>query len=142
MDTLKGVILFPASTVLNVMISNQTWKWIARATAEATKSNERYRVGAVITLGGAFLSAGHNRRTNNPVYVHYTKCGICAEVSAMKKVQKERLNGAIVYVSRCNRSGLIASAKPCLRCQGYMEGAGISRVYYTVSNDVVETMSF
>jgi tRNA(adenine34) deaminase len=98
---------------------------MCRAIAEAQRAAQadEVPVGAVLTLNGDIVSAGHNR----PIAAHDPTAH--AEVEAIRAAALAlggyRLEGASLYVT----------FEPCVMCVGAIINARIARVYYGARDD-------
>jgi deoxycytidylate deaminase len=110
------------------------------AKVAAMKGEHRqYKVGCCIIKAGRVLSVGFNKNKTHPVmgplkHLH-------AEVDAVLNVKdksKWQLRGATAYITRCNPSGKIGMARPCLICRNYLSYYGITNIYYTDKEGVLQ----
>ncbi len=93
---------------------------MARAVRSASVSTHRnFKHGAVIEQSGRILSYGAN------------KGEIHAEQAA---ILSGDFDGATLYSARITNGGHLALAKPCAKCMIRIRGAGIRRVFYTISD--------
>lgn len=99
--------------------------------AKTSLCNQRH--GAVVIRNGNVVSFATNKDINlvdNLDEKHVkTHASIHAEVAALSKVANPR--GCTVYVSRALKSGGPGHSKPCVRCQKYLDEAGVKRVVWT-----------
>ncbi|MEV6333023.1 deaminase [Streptomyces sp. NPDC051909] len=107
------------------------------AIRQATRSQCRHRVGAVVAAGARVLAGSPNRRRNDPT-IDFRHATFHAEEAALRRAG--RTEGAVVYVARVNRAGVPMLARPCPRCQLALAAAGITRVYYTTGPTETGTM--
>lgn len=103
-----------------------------RALKEATKSNYKHQLGALIVKGGRLLSTGYNRIGDNSSLIKQKWEGsIHAEQDAIVKLLKqgraEQLNGSVLFVARMGNK----LAKPCPCCLSLIKSVGIKRVVYS-----------
>ena len=101
---------------------------LARKVAEKGDSNgvkRQYRLGAIgIRTDGATVSASNiSARAPHP-RAH-------AEARLTRKLDV----GSTVYVVRITRAGLLTSARPCRACRRIMHQRGITRCYYSISEN-------
>ncbi len=105
---------------------------VAVAHAEALKSVETFRLGAVLVHRRAVVSRGHNRNINS--------CGLAsihAEMDAVWKARQLLLGRAAVHlvVVRVLRDNITtACSKPCPACTAALARAGVSKVTYTTGD--------
>ena len=93
--------------------------------ALARKDERAYLLGALaIRKDGAIVKARNSpsRLETNP------------EVHAESKICKKLDKGAVVYVSRVNKSGNFAMARPCKHCMRKLRNKQVKKVYYTINN--------
>ena len=94
------------------------------ACAEALKSRETFRLGAVVVRHSAVIATGHNRNLNN--------CGLSSIHAEMDALWKTRCTkNATVVVVRLLRDGSLACSKPCVACHKALKRARVSKVVYT-----------
>ena len=103
----------------------------AAAHAEALKSVETFRLGAVLVHRRAVVSRGHNRNINS--------CGLSsihAEMDAVWKARPVHGRGPThLVVVRVLRDGITtACSKPCPACASALARAGVSKVIYTTGD--------
>lgn len=110
---------------------------IRLAIIQAFRSQCRYRVGAVLAEGNRVFAAAPNTRRNSP-RVDYLHATFHAEEAALRKAR--RTSGTVAYVARVGADGTPMMARPCPRCQRVLRQAGVTKVFYTVDQERVETM--
>ncbi|MBI4177738.1 MAG: nucleoside deaminase [Candidatus Aenigmarchaeota archaeon] len=96
-------------------------KFMKIAIAEAKKSSERGRCGAVITRDGIVISTAHNtQRSSNDASAH-------AEINAIRlagqKLGNKYLEGCTIY----------CTCEPCTMCLSAIVFAKIGRIVYGLS---------
>lgn len=110
---------------------------VKKATEEANKVKERYRVGAIVFKGKRILSRGCNTYQKSAKKLHpkFTRWpnSIHAEVDAILKAHRN-LKGASILVVRINKAGELRNAKPCAHCMLYLKHVGIRKVYYSTND--------
>ena len=79
--------------------------------------------------GGSLLSTGVNRYRNDPALVQIGDVSYHAEAVVLSKAGDAR--GATIYIARIAKSGVLAMAKPCARCQELLLENGIGTILYT-----------
>lgn len=99
----------------------------------ASESKCRQRHGAIVVRNGNVLSIATNKNIN-PMNVldeeHVREhASIHAEVAALRRVANPR--GCTVYVARVMSDGSPGLSKPCIRCQKYLDKAGVKQVVWT-----------
>lgn len=105
------------------------------AKKESLKSNHHaHRIGAVITKGGVVLARGYNQLRPCTTGARYAKWkeSIHAERDACRKVEKEKLVGATIFVYRETRISPLL-AKPCEDCYNMLKELGLKKMVYTTS---------
>ncbi|MFD3537565.1 hypothetical protein [Streptomyces sp. NPDC058664] len=110
---------------------------IELAVRQALRSDCRFRVGAVLTVGKRVLAAAPNTRRNSPL-VDFRHATFHAEEAVLRRAP--RTIGAVLYVARVGAGGTPMLARPCPRCQDALASAGIARVHYTTELATVDTM--
>jgi len=95
------------------------------AHAEALKSQETFRLGAVLLHNRAVVAKGHNRNVNS--------CGLFSIHAEMDVLWKTRTTKhATIVVVRVLRDGVtLACSKPCRSCEYALKRAQVARVIYT-----------
>ena len=121
------------------MLSNKDKAYISVARYFATKSKARNTHGAVVVKGGRVLGTGWNRDRNSPNIINPDRikhdCSYHAEEIAIRE-SGQNLKGAVIYVARVNRQGKDRDSKPCVKCSGLIQEAGIKRVVYTSEKEI------
>jgi tRNA(Arg) A34 adenosine deaminase TadA len=100
---------------------------VARQTAKLEKYGYRrkYRLGAVgIRADGVIVSA-QNLVTPAPNQKCHAEYRLCDKLTPK----------SVVFVVRIDRLGHFSTAKPCINCEGKMRNIGVSRVYYSISDN-------
>ena len=97
-----------------------------------------HRHVAVVVKGGNVLSIGRNRYKTHPGAVGTNPDGgqycrsIHAEMDAINRVKdKEKLQGATIYVARKGRNEKPGMSCPCKMCQRAISEAGIRKAVFT-----------
>lgn len=113
---------------------------LAKATALCSPHKEFY-VGCCVVLGHQILAVAHNQVKSHPLQkelnkFRYAPCDsskdyLHAELSALLKLKGMDLRGAVIYVYREDRNGLIANCRPCPACMTKIREVGIKIIYYT-----------
>ena len=104
----------------------------------------RIKIGAVIVYKKNIISIGYNHKKSHPTqrrlnaYRFDDKLDKCkhfihAEMSAIVNSHYTDLNGASIYVYRCNKEG-IQNCRPCAACMKALKDKGIKTIYYTTAN--------
>jgi tRNA(Arg) A34 adenosine deaminase TadA len=106
---------------------------LRRALAVASTSTERQRHGAVVAVGKRVLAVAVNSARNHPMVCTHPKTQAAwhAEVAALRQLRGADLSNATLFVARLMRDGTAGNSKPCLRCQGAVDVAGVGRVVWT-----------
>lgn len=107
-----------------------------RALKVAEASTCRVQHGAVIVKGGRVLAVGVNTHRNHPSVVTepVADCTVHAEMAALRSLSSlESARGATIYVARLGASKTPRLSKPCTRCSGALENAGVKKIVYTDS---------
>jgi len=110
------------------------------AIKEAEKSNFKHRHGCVIFKGSKIIATGYNeirhcqrldrkyKRWVNSLHAEQ-KTIIFSDVSVKR---------CSLLVIRINNKGKLCNSKPCRLCMGLINDVGISKVYYSDSDGVVQ----
>jgi len=108
-------------------------KYLKIAAKEASKSNEEYKLGAVIVNSGRIIGRGFNTNKSSPRFGSGYHKYLHAEGRAIWDAyrNKQNLIGSTIYIYRKN--GLLS--RPCKDCQKLIKTFGISRVVYTVEQN-------
>lgn len=109
-------------------MNSSAWRYFEEALATAYKGEERraYYLGAVGVRADGTLVKSHNKSTMTPDRRFH------AEYRLVRKLDV----GSTVYVARVTKGGnKIACAAPCPSCLNVMAKRGVSRVYFTVSEN-------
>ncbi|WP_369199133.1 hypothetical protein [Streptomyces djakartensis] len=109
-------------------------KYIQVAIKRAQASQCRYRLGAVVAVGGRVVSSATNKKRNNPA-IDFTNATFHAEEAALRRLRSSK--GGVIYVARIDSKGKAALARPCMRCQELLSSAGITKAYYTIDDETV-----
>lgn len=111
---------------------------LLRASEEARKSAETFRVGAAVLKGRSVVASGRNKNTNS--------CGlhsIHAEMDALWKTKKQQGRMMHLVVVRVLRDGrTTACSRPCPACCRALARRGIRKVTYTTGNCTNPLQSF
>jgi len=120
-------------------------RWLERALATAAGNSVLdaggYRLAAIAVRGGRLLGRGVNRHRNDPMGcpgAPRQAWSVHAEVSCLRRVPDAA--GATLYVARITPGGRPGLAKPCKDCAQVAVDRGISRIVYTSSGAIVETV--
>lgn len=108
---------------------------------ESLKALSRTRVGAVLVRGRKPISVGHNQVLKTHTEARkYSKFGtIHAEMDAIFGLDRELVEGGVMYVYREDRHGKVGSSKPCERCLKFLGGYRVKKVYY-IRDDRIESL--
>lgn len=106
---------------------------VATATAEASKSAETFRLGAVLLYKDAVVARGRNRNINAR-----GSWSVHAEMDALRKAKprwKAQPQHLHLVVVRLLRDGATtACSKPCAACARVLARLGIAKVTYTTGD--------
>lgn len=100
-------------------------KYIRLARRAAAKSDCYIGMSAILVRGGRIVAVGNNTTGHRGASIH-------AEQDVLRQVQrqKNRAEGADMYVFRFGADGHHRHSKPCRHCYDSMREAGVSRVFY------------
>lgn len=106
----------------------------------------KYTIGATVVKSGRILATGQNKVYNRFI-VHGVskhseelwKMNRCAEKGVIERILRQQdglkhLGGAVIYVTRFNKTGNTRLAKPCSFCMELIQSVGIKRVVYTTAD--------
>jgi len=89
----------------------------------ATRStHRRHHHAAIVLRGGAIVATGYNHGSRH------------AEVCAIGKLWPSKRRGCVVWSFRFSKSGNLALAKPCKRCQERLRASGIRCCHYSTES--------
>ena len=118
------------------MIPNQNIKKLAAY--EASLSNHRFRVGAVIYNGNrnSVLGRGFNIGDKTHPRSPHPFRSIHAEFAAFLVAFRQRsdLHRSSIYVHRLLANGKPGLSKPCTWCMGLLNNVGIKEVYWSMEH--------
>ena len=86
------------------------------AKREASKSDYRYKLAAILLKGGSVISVGHNTINKH------------AEVNALLRAKNTQ--GSTLLVFRLTKTGF-GLAKPCHNCEKFIRQSGVEKVIYS-----------
>ena len=132
-------------------IHNRTFHYMMKCVDIAKKSDMRCKHGCIIVdKNGKVISEAHNRRnglpdkhiedpSKRPFFSNH------AEETALKKMNRNDLNGATLYVVRfghCHKNPIFMNSKPCPKCTpiiiACMKNFGLKAAYYSTGEDFEE----
>ena len=94
----------------------------------ANAGHHQHHHVAILTKGGSVIAIGVNRGTRH------------AEDSVLRKVWPNRRRGLVLWSFRLTKTGKLAQAKPCSKCQKMLLCNGITKVVYSDSKGLIQTM--
>ena len=83
---------------------------------------------ALVVRGSATISVGWNRN-----WTH-------AEEMALDNLEPKERRSSKVWSLRFTKTGKLASAKPCPRCEAYLRDSGVKTVYYSTDTGEVKRL--
>lgn len=110
---------------------------IRLAIRQATRSQCRHRVGAVLAAGSRVVVASSNKYRNSPLIDHHNST-FHAEDAALRRARGAPVS--MVFVARVNAACVPMLARPCDRCVDKLAQAGVLRAYYTAGPNTVEVL--
>ena len=102
---------------------------LSRASQEARKSAETFRLGAAVLKGREVVATGRNRNANS--------CGlhsIHAEMDALWKTDTTSGKLHLVVVRVLRDGHTTACSRPCPACQRSLERRGVGKVTFTTGD--------
>jgi len=112
------------------------YKFMMLAKQESLKSTyKKAQIGAVIVKGGSVLAKSYNEIRHCKIGKRFSTWdnSVHAERNACRKVNKEKLKGATIFVYRETKDGKPTLALPCEDCYRMIESLGIKRVYFSTN---------
>lgn len=91
-------------------------------------TNPDYKHAAIVLRGGALVSTGYNHDDRH------------AEVVALSDLWPNKRHGTKLWSLRYTRTGRLAMAKPCIRCEEFLRSCGVRVVYYSNSDGLIEVL--
>ena len=124
-----------------IVPSNKQKRYLACAKAQAEKSNQRHRLGAVLVNSGRIIGKGYNQ-TGRDSFARWEEVlwTVHAEIDALRFVHWEDL-GFTMYLCRVNRRGEFRLSWPCEHCLRVLTESKIRRVFFTLNEDQVGELS-
>ncbi len=98
------------------------------AIRQATKSQCRHKMGAVLAAGSRVVAASPNKYRNSPLIDHRNST-FHAEDAALRRARGAPVS--MVFVARVNAAFVPMLARPCPGCVVKLARAGVMRAYYT-----------
>jgi tRNA(Arg) A34 adenosine deaminase TadA len=100
-------------------------------------AQEDYRHGAILVKGGSVINTSCNKQSFSSFGSRFraSDLGIAtlhAEIGAILGVDRNKTEGATVYVCRVGKDGGYRLSKPCSMCHAAMKYVGIRRVIWTI----------
>jgi len=99
-------------------MKDEYYMQLALKEAQKSVKNEDVPVGAVIVLDGKIVAKAYNTREKQQLAIGHAE--INALTKANKKVNRYRLDGAVIYITK----------EPCLMCMGALLSARIAKIVY------------
>lgn len=115
---------------------------IKKAKMQALKSELRAKHGAIIFKSGRIISESFNQvRGYKKIKPEFRKWhnSLHAEQAAVLRAKRD-LKGCSMLVLRIDSSNVIKMSKPCDCCSNYIKYVGISKVFYSTEDGVIEEM--
>tara|TARA_R100000008_G_C3550595_1_gene150180 strand:+ start:239 stop:643 length:405 start_codon:yes stop_codon:yes gene_type:complete len=123
-------------------------RYVDLATRMADQSNfklGKFRHGAVLVKGGNILNASYNKnnycsfgnRFRDPKTGNAT---LHAEIGTVLGLDRSVTRGSSVYVVRINKKSEYRLSKPCEMCCAVLKHCGVSKIYYSTSEESLECM--
>lgn len=111
----------------------RVYTYMILAKKESLKSEFKHQLGACIVKGGRVLSVGHNSIRHLSTGKKYSKweSSLHAERDACRKVEKENLKNAVIFIYRETADGNPALAYPCEHCYKMIKELGLKRIYFS-----------
>jgi deoxycytidylate deaminase len=117
-------------------MSTRVEKMMQIARQESLKStHKKARIGVVVSKSSSILAKGFNKMRHCSVgSIRYAEWrdSIHAERDALRKIDKENLSGASIFIYRELRNGDVGLAFPCESCYRMIKEMALSRIYFSV----------
>lgn len=106
--------------------------YMRTAEIESDKSEERFKIGAVLLKGNRVLTKSFNQNKTSRNYGSGLFSNLHAEGAVIAKAKSLRIdtNETTLVLYRKGHQ----NCKPCKDCQRLIKEAGIKKVYYTYAN--------
>lgn len=111
------------------------------AITEASKSEHRFRMAAVIFSKKSIISKGRNQ--SNRSLKHFLPkfwkwpYSVHAEMDAVIKARQD-ISGMSILVVRLDAKNSLTLAKPCQHCLTYLDYVGIKKIFYSDGGKVLK----
>jgi deoxycytidylate deaminase len=106
-------------------------RYFKLARSVSLHSEHKYRLGAVLVIGGAVVSVGFNKCKYNAEYSYPDRNSIHAEAQCIKTSGKYDLRGSIMFIYREDKFGNVSNAHPCEYCMELLRSEGIKKIWFT-----------
>lgn len=105
-------------------------KAIEAAIRAARKSTHKtYFHGSAVVIGNTVVAEGWNWEN-----------GIHSEVHAVGRLHPSKRKNLICVNVRLTKGGLLADSKPCINCQIFLKSQGVTKVYFSNAERVIDWM--
>ena len=102
-----------------------------------------HRMGAVVFNKKTIISYARNYSNRSVKHLlpkfQKWRTSIHAEIAAILKARRD-IKGCSMLVVRLNKKGKLLLAKPCEKCQDYMDFVGIKAVYYSTNDNKIKRL--
>lgn len=99
--------------------------------------------GAVLVRGASVINVSENKSNFCSFGRRFRKCDIQpghstvhAELGSILGVDRNKTEGADVYVARIGKKGDFKMSKPCPMCESALRHVGVKRVIYTIDDKI------
>jgi len=99
---------------------------------DCVEAKRNYRLGAVGIRTDGTLVCSSNITTREPKKEAHAEYRVCQKLNV----------GSIIFVVRIGESNNLRMARPCKDCQLMMKNSGISKVYYSISDNEYGVIRF
>jgi tRNA(Arg) A34 adenosine deaminase TadA len=102
---------------------------VCLAVAQANKSVETFRHGAVVLRGRSVVAVGRNKNSN--------ACGLSsvhAEMDALWRLRNKKRKNVHIVVVRLRRDQDLGFSRPCPSCLRMLERWGVTRMTYSTGD--------
>ena len=124
-------------------ISKKTQRYIEIAKKTALNNQSKFRHGAVLVKGGSVINTAVNKKKYNSFGNRFRNIYTCghathhAELSCILGIDKNKTQGATIYVARVNNQGEPRNSRPCPMCQEVLKFVGVKKVIFTKNDGQV-----
>jgi deoxycytidylate deaminase len=115
------------------MSNNNLHPYMMLARKESLKSNFKHKIGAILVKGGTVISKGYNQIRFSKDIKEFAKWdnSLHAERECLRKVDKDKVRGGVIYIYREHKNGETALALPCEYCFEMLKSYGVKKIVFS-----------